>query len=84
MTMNDTDGNRRKDSFLHLNALKVDWNSSCKVTAAYLVPAEALAIESIGSQSQPFSTSYYNLQGQKVERPTRGIYIRNGKKMVVR
>ena len=23
-------------------------------------------------------------QGQKVERPTRGIYIRNGKKMVVR
>lgn len=27
---------------------------------------------------------YYNLQGQRVENPTRGIYIRNGKKVVLR
>ena len=26
---------------------------------------------------------YYNLQGQPVEHPTRGIYIYNGKKVVV-
>ncbi len=27
---------------------------------------------------------YYNLQGQEVKNPTRGIYIRNGRKVVVR
>ena len=27
---------------------------------------------------------YYNLQGQRVAKPKRGIYVRNGKKMVVR
>ena len=27
---------------------------------------------------------YYNLQGQRVENPTKGIYIRNGKKVIVR
>ena len=27
---------------------------------------------------------YYNLQGQLVDRPTKGIYIRNGRKVVVR
>jgi hypothetical protein len=26
----------------------------------------------------------YNLQGQRVEHPTRGIYIKNGKKYIIR
>ena len=90
--MNDTDGNKRQDNFLHLNALKVDWNSNCQVTAAYLVPGEAMGIEPLIAQPSPFTlhpssatTPYYNLQGQKVEHPVRGgIYIRNGKKVVIR
>ncbi|HEY9551612.1 MAG TPA: hypothetical protein VIQ97_04940, partial [Prevotella sp.] len=28
--------------------------------------------------------SYYNLLGQKVDNPTRGIYISNGKKVIVK
>ena len=27
---------------------------------------------------------YYTLQGVKVEHPTKGVYIRNGKKVVVK
>jgi hypothetical protein len=27
---------------------------------------------------------YYNLQGQRVENPTKGLYIRNGKKVVIK
>ena len=27
---------------------------------------------------------YYNLQGQRIERPNKGLYIRNGKKIVIK
>ena len=93
MNMDDTNGNHRKDNYLHLNALKVDWNSSCQVNAVYLVPAAAMAINQPSADGTPagnsslftLHSSLYNLQGQKVERPVRGgIYIRNGKKIVVR
>ena len=33
---------------------------------------------------QPLSTSYYDLQGRKVAHPTRGIYIKDGKKVVIK
>ena len=78
--MNDTDGKQRKENYLHLNALKVDWTSSCSVTAAYLVPTELMGVEPL--YSMPADGEYYNLQGQKVEHPVRGIYIRNGRKVV--
>ena len=93
MNMDDTNGNHLKDNYLHLNALKVDWNSSCQVNAVYLVPAAAMAINQPSADGTPagnsslftLHSSLYNLQGQKVERPVRGgIYIRNGKKIVVR
>ena len=38
-TMRTTSDNDREDDFVHLNALKVDWNSSCKVMGVYLIPA---------------------------------------------
>ena len=34
-----TSNNERVDDFVHLNVLKVDWNSSCTVRGVYLVPA---------------------------------------------
>jgi hypothetical protein len=37
--MRTTSDNDREDDFVHLNALKVDWNSSCKVMGVYLIPA---------------------------------------------
>ena len=31
-----------------------------------------------------FEEVYYNLQGQRVDRPNKGLYIRNGKKVIIR
>lgn len=36
------------------------------------------------SHLSPLTTGYYNLQGQKMKNPTKGLYIVNGKKVVVK
>lgn len=81
--MPNTDGVARQDDFVHLNALKVDWSSTVNVRAAYLVPSAG----DTGMGRITLSKNdgrYYNLQGQPVAHPTHGIYIRNGKKVIVR
>ena len=32
----------------------------------------------------PVNVAYYDLLGRQVQQPTRGIYIRNGRKVVVK
>lgn len=50
-----------------------------------LIPGESLDdATDIESIEEPEAPVYYNLQGTKVQNPTRGIYIRNGKKVFVR
>ena len=44
--------------------------------------AEATGITGVKENSQPATGKYYNLNGQTVERPTKGIFINNGKKIV--
>jgi len=44
---------------------------------------EATAISSVRSSSQQAGV-YYNLQGQRVERPSKGLYIKDGKKVLVK
>ena len=39
-TMLTTDGEEREDDFVHLHALKVDWNQTLNLRGAYLVPSE--------------------------------------------
>lgn len=77
----------RNDAFLHLNAIKVDWGSSANVSGIYLVPSDD-TVDADNVKSAPEATvpsRWYNLSGQHVKRPTRGgIYIHNGKKVVVR
>lgn len=41
------------------------------------------AVERIEQTAEP-DDAWYNLQGQRVERPTRGIYLHQGKKVVIR
>ena len=43
----------------------------------------ATGIDSIGPDASG-DGDWYTMQGQKVTTPTRGIYIRNGRKIVVR
>ena len=77
------EGKTRNDAFVHLNALKVDWSSVVNVRAAYLIPsAETMSVSQIIAAHD--DGRYYNLQGQPVAHPTKGIYIRNGKKIVIR
>ncbi|MCR4852129.1 MAG: leucine-rich repeat domain-containing protein [Prevotella sp.] len=51
----------------------------------YITPDEDVATDIAQPQaaSQP-TDAIYNLQGQRVEKPTRGIYIKNGRKVIVR
>ena len=77
------EGRARNDSFVHINAMKVNSGSNANVTAAYLVPsAETLDVATI--RQLPDDRKYYNLSGQQVDRPSKGIYIVGGKKVVVR
>ena len=77
------EGKTRNDSFVHINAMKVNSGSNANVTAAYLVPS-AEALDVAGVKSKSADGKFYNLSGQQVDRPSKGIYIVGGKKMVVR
>ena len=46
----------------------------------YVTPTD---IDSVGETDKACSP-YYDLQGRKVSRPSRGIYIRQGRKVLVR
>ena len=83
-TVTTNEGKTRNDSFVHINALKVNSGNSANVTAAYLVPsAETLDVAGI-SQTTADDGKYYNLKGQQVERPSKGLYIKNGKKLFIK
>ena len=78
------EGRARNDSFVHINAMKVNSGSNANVTAVYLVPsAETLDVASVRT-TVPADGKFYNLSGQLVDRPSKGIYIVGGKKVVVR
>ena len=77
-------GAEHEEDYIHLNAIKVNWNASALVKGIYLVPKfdpTSIADNNFRSVNDG---RYYNLSGQVVDRPTRGIYIRNGKKIVVK
>ena len=83
-TMNDTNGQPRVDGFVHLNALKVDWSSTVKLTGAWLTPKDDLAAVPSIVPAIRRDTRFYNLNGQQVAHPQRGIYIVGGRKVVVK
>jgi hypothetical protein len=82
-TMLTYQGETRNDNFVHLHVLKVDWNQSLNLKGAYLVGAEE-DIATIGADESAAYGKYYNLQGQQVAHPSHGIYIYNGKKILIK
>ena len=77
-------GTGRSDDFLHLHVLKVDRGGSANVSAVYLTPSEASGIDLAKIANRKEDGHLYNLNGQLVTRPVPGIYIRNGRKIVVK
>ena len=75
--------NQRPDSYMHLNAIKANWGNTVNVRAIYLVPAEGSSAVDVVRAAVPASGVYYNLLGQPVATPAKGLYIRNGKKVLV-
>jgi len=85
-TINTNNNQVRKDDFTHLQAMKVEGNNTVNLKGAYLVPSESI---STGVELPSFAQAlpagkYYSLSGQLVEKPVRGIYIKDGRKVVVR
>ena len=85
-TVNTNKGETRKDSFVHLHTLKVNWNNTVNVKGAYLVGGNTSNMASLFTEGTPAGKPdvYYNLNGQVVEHPGKGIFIKNGKKIVIK
>ena len=49
----------------------------------HIVEYDPSAIRDV-HQNEAESEVYYNLQGQRVENPTNGLYIKNGRKVIVK
>ena len=45
---------------------------------------DATAIDAIAKSQEPNANSYYDLQGRRVAQPTKGLYIKDGKKVIVK
>lgn len=73
----------RKDAFVHINAMKVAFEgSNINVKGIYLIPSASSGINDI-TISGTGNGKLYNLNGVEVKNPKPGIYIRNGKKIIV-
>ena len=51
---------------------------------AAIVEDDASGIDEITTNQRTDDGAIYNLNGQRVENPTKGVYIRNGKKILFR
>ena len=71
----------RVDDFVHLHCLKNAWGGNFPVTVSgiYVWKAGgATAIKTVKSETAAEDGVYYNLQGQRVDNPTKGLFIHNG------
>lgn len=55
----------------------------CNLCAFQLPVTPVTGIQTL-KQERPADSVYYNLSGQRVEHPTKGLYIHNGKKVVIK
>lgn len=62
------------------------WAAAAKAEADRLAALEQTltGIDDVRSKMSEVRSGYYTLNGQKVDTPRRGIYIRNGKKVVIK
>lgn len=82
------EGRTRVDDFVHLNTIKVDWNSSLTVTSAYLIPADgAQSIRTMADSESRVARPVYDLLGREVPANgslRSGMYVVGGRKVLVK
>lgn len=79
------DGAERVDEFVHLHCLKNAWGGQfpVNVSGVYLWKSGGSAgIKNVKADAQ--NGAYYNLAGQKVANPQKGLFIQNGKKVILK
>ncbi len=82
-TMPTNTGSPAKETFVHINALKVESGNTVNISGLWLVPSSVPS--AVGRISTTVTDGlYYNLNGQVVTHPTKGIYIHNGKKVIIK
>ncbi len=63
-----------------------EYNSNLEMDYLYVdtkpIPAAPTAIKNVQTESE--NGAVYNLQGQRVSQPERGIFVKNGKKVIVK
>lgn len=79
----DGNGKERVDDFVHLHCLKNAWGGQfgISVSAIYVwKTVDPAGIKTVKANVE--DGAYYNLAGQKVANPEKGVFIHNGKKIV--
>lgn len=77
-----------RTSTVHKSYLQVaDFPAGAKLALSFVEPDDeadstVTGIESVDMTEDDANAVYYNLQGQKIDGPQKGIYIKNGKKYV--
>ncbi len=62
--------------------IKITTTDNYEIYSFDTTVTEATGISEMKDDSKPATGKYYNLNGQEVERPTKGVFIHNGQKIV--
>ena len=74
----------RLESDQMIPANKAYYVASSGNQTRYLITQETTAIEKVATATDEGDDTIYDLQGRRVDNPRKGIYIRNGKKVVIK
>ena len=79
-------GDERIDDYVHLHCVKNGWFGDNKVNITGVFVWKAGGTSGIKTIKNEVAGdgAYYNLQGQRVDNPTKGLFIHNGKKVILK
>ena len=69
---------------LMIPAHKAYLTVSGSMANGFVLEGETTGVTTVGSQTNGIPSEFYSVQGVRVVRPTKGLYISNGKKVVIK
>ena len=85
--MTTPDGTTVDPTHIYMVGIQTNGTQTLYLNSVFLSDdgtSPATGIQSINTMPAVKNTDYYDLTGRKVQNPTRGIYIQNGKKILVK